>query len=107
MPQPPARPTALIAAEMSPTRLPTTAAAIPAASARSAVSTNRKSSGRAVPTGKVMAASPTQPSRVAPASTLSRSPSSRTSGVGMPCRATSLTDRHTTPGNGGVVGSGA
>jgi hypothetical protein len=44
-----------------------------------------RSSGRGVPTGKVIAASPTQPSRVAPASTLSRSPSSSSCGSG--CRA--------------------
>src|SRR5919199_1464547 len=92
---------------MSPIRLPTTAAAIPAASARSVVATSSRSRGRGVPTGKVVAASPTQPSRVAPASTLSRSPSSSSCGVGMPCSATSLTDRQTTPGNGGVVDSGA
>ena len=41
MPHPPARPTAEIAAEMSPTRPPTTAAAIPACSAASAVATSR------------------------------------------------------------------
>lgn len=74
-PYPAARPTVPTAWAMSPILLPGTAAAIPAASAASAVSISRRSAGRARPTVKLTAASPTQPPSFAPQSMLTRSPS--------------------------------
>ena len=75
VPYPPDRPTWPIAAEMSPSLAPGRAAPIPAARAASVVAISSASPSAGVPTENEMAASPTQPSRVAPASTLSRSPS--------------------------------
>lgn len=75
MPYPAARHTVPIAWAMSPMRLPTTAAPMPAARARSAVSTSRTSSARGVPTMKLTAESPAQPPSSAPKSTETRSPS--------------------------------
>lgn len=85
---------------MSPIRLPATAAAIPAARASFAVAMSRVSSGRASPTVKLIAESPAQPSRRAPASTLTRSPSRSGSADGMPCTTASLTETQMTAGNG-------
>jgi hypothetical protein len=76
MPYPPARPTDPTAAEMSPIRAPGTAAAMPARSASAAVSISRASASAGGPIVNEIAASATQPSSVAPASTLSRSPGS-------------------------------
>jgi len=75
MPYPPALPICPIAAEMSPSLPPGRAAAIPATRAASVVAISSASPADGVPTEKETAASPTQPSSVAPASTLSRSPS--------------------------------
>ncbi len=69
---------------MSPSRPPGTAAAIPAASARSAASISRRSAARGVPTVKEMAESPVQPRSVAPKSMLTRSPSSQLVRAGDP-----------------------
>ena len=78
MRSPASRATVAIAWEMSPTRLPTSAASIPAASARSVTSISRRSSSRGVPTTMLRAESDTQPSTLAAKSTLSRSPSRST-----------------------------
>ena len=64
-----------IACVTSPMRLPTTAAPMPAASARSAVSISVTSAGRGVPTVKLIAESPAQPFSWAPQSMETRSPS--------------------------------
>ena len=64
-----------MAAEMSPSLPPGRAAAIPAASAASVAPISSASAAAGGPIVNEIAASPTQPSRVAPASTLSRSPS--------------------------------
>lgn len=74
-PYPAARHTVPTACAMSPIRLPTTAASMPAARARSAVSTSRTSATRGSPTMKLIAESPTQPSSSAPKSMETRSPS--------------------------------
>ena len=57
------------AAEMSPTRLPGTAAAIPAIIARRVAVTSASTSGVEAPATNVRAASPCQPSTMAPTST--------------------------------------
>ena len=85
---------------MSPMRLPATACSIPAYSARSVTAMSSSSSGRGVPTTKDTAASPTQPSRIAPKSMLTRSPSCSAWSLGMPWTITSLTDEQITPGKG-------
>ncbi|KOT43667.1 hypothetical protein ADK41_05830 [Streptomyces caelestis] len=72
---PPARHTVPIACAMSPMRLPTTAASMPAASARSAVPIGVTSAGRGAPTVKLIAESPAQPPSWAPQSIETRSPS--------------------------------
>jgi len=75
MPHPAARPTAPMAAEMSPILPPGTAAAMPAWSASRVAEMSRASGSAGGPIVNEVAASATQPSRVAPASTLTRSPS--------------------------------
>ena len=103
MPYPPARPTAPMAAAMSPIFPPGTAAAMPARSAASVVAISCASlpvPSAGDPMVNDMAASATQPSSVAPASTLSRSPGWSRYLPGMPCRATSLTDVQMTAGYG-------
>ena len=58
------------------------------------------SAGRGVPTATVTAASPCQPSRIAPQSIEIRSPSASTVvGDGMPCTTCSLTDAQIDAGN--------
>ena len=84
-PSPPPRATAPIAAEMSPSRLPTTAAAMPASRARPAVVDQARGPPRAaVPTTRLIAESATQPSTLAAKSRLSRSPSRQRVVVGEP-----------------------
>ncbi len=100
MPYPAVRHTRPTAWAMSPMRLPTTAAAMPASRASSAVAISRRSSGRARPTVKLTAESPTQPSRIAPQSRLTRSPSRRRYPSGMPCTIASLTEAQMTAGKG-------
>ena len=85
---------------MSPIRAPATAAAMPAASAFSAVSMSSRSASSAWPTVKLTAASPVQPSSSAPKSMLTRSPSRSRYLSGMPCTITSLTEAQITAGNG-------
>jgi hypothetical protein len=85
---------------MSPIRLPGTAAAMPALSAARAVSISLVSSGLGSPMLNEIAASPVQPSSVAPQSTLSRSPSASLRSSGMPCSASSLSEAQMTAGNG-------
>ena len=104
MPAP--RPTAAIAADMSPTRLPATAALMPAARASYAVLIRRASASRGAPTVNETAASPVQPASVAPASMLTRSPSASRYFDGIPCSAASLMDVQITAGNGGMFGAG-
>ncbi len=101
MPYPPARPTAPMAAEMSPIFPPGTAAAMPARSAASVTAISFASPAAPPsggPTVNDIAASATQPSSVAPASTLSRSPGWSRYLPGMPCSAASLTDVQMTAG---------
>ena len=78
---------------MSESRPLTTAAAIPAYSAASQAADRARSASDTVPTGIVTAASPCQPSRMAPQSTEIRSPSASTfECAGMPCTICSFTD---------------
>ena len=77
---------------MSPTRPPGRAAAMPAHSAASVSLTSVVSSGRTSPTGTVIAASPCQPSTIAPQSMETRSPSRSSRSPGMPCTTSSLTE---------------
>jgi hypothetical protein len=77
---------------MSPTLPPGRAAAIPAHNAASASSTSVVSSGPTAPTGTEIAASPCQPSTMAPQSIETRSPSRSSRSPGMPCTTSSFTE---------------
>ena len=78
---------------MSDSRPPGSAAAMPAASAASQAADSARSAADTAPTAMVTAASPCQPSRIAPQSTEIRSPSASTaSAAGMPCTICSLTE---------------
>ena len=85
---------------MSPIRAPGTAAAMPALSAALVVPIRRASAGPGGPIVKEIAASAVHPSRTAPLSTLSRSPSASRYRPGMPCSAASLTEVQMAAGNG-------
>lgn len=85
---------------MSPSRPPATAAAIPASIARCVAAISAVSSGRGVPTVKLIAASPVQSSSSAPKSRDTRSPSRSRYAVGMPCTIASLTEVQRTAGKG-------
>ena len=74
---------------------------MPAASDCSVTSMSRAASGSICPTPAVKAASPCQPSTMAPQSIEMMSPSWSTYGPGMPCTITSFGDAQITPGNGG------
>ena len=76
-------------------------AAMPAANEASVTSMSRASSGSISPTPAVNAASPCQPSTIAPQSIETMSPSSSRWGPGMPCTITSFGDAQITAGNGG------
>ena len=65
---------------------------------------SRTSSGTS-PTATVTAASPCQPSRIAPQSIEMMSPSPSTRPPGMPCTISSLTEAQMEPGNGGTPGA--
>ncbi len=79
--------------EMSESRPPGRAAAIPASRAASHAAESARSTSDTAPTGIVTAASPCQPSRIAPQSTEIRSPSASTRAAeGMPCTICSLTE---------------
>src|SRR5580704_6072069 len=81
------------ACEMSLSRFPGRAWARPAHSARSQARSSSASSSLIGPTPTVRAASPCQPSRIAPQSIEIRSPAaSRASALGMPCTIWSLTE---------------
>src|ERR1700728_1747440 len=81
------------ACEMSLSRFPGRAWARPAHSARSQARSSAASSSLIGPTPTVRAASPCQPSRIAPQSIEIRSPAaSRASALGMPCTIWSLTE---------------
>ncbi len=81
------------AALMSDSRPPATARLRPCHRARSHVSSRPDWAGVSGPTPTVTAASPCQPPTMAPQSTEIRSPAaSRTSGRGMPCTTSSLTE---------------
>ena len=73
-----------IAAEMSPTRPPGLAAAMPAIIASCVVSMSARTSSGTSPTTKVRAPSPCQPSRIAPTSTETTEPSRIVRSPGMP-----------------------
>ncbi len=77
---------------MSPILFPATTAASPAHRADSQAAASAKSSGSTSPTGTVIAASPCQPSTIAPQSIDTRSPARRVRGPGMPCTTSSFTD---------------
>src|SRR6478736_4054405 len=85
-----------MADEMSPTRLPGTAAAIPATSARSAASYIATSSSWGVPTKQVIAESATQPSTSAAKSRLTLSPALSRKSYGSPGRTAALTEGYRT-----------
>ena len=75
--------------------------AMPAASDASVTSISRAASRLISPTPTVKAASPCQPSMMAPQSIEMMSPSSSRRGPGMPWTITSLGEAQITPGNGG------
>jgi len=86
---------------MSPTRLPGIITAMAAARASSATSIRREADGEIAPTPAVKAASPCQPSTMAPQSIDTMSPSSSVSAgpsPGMPCTTTSLIEAQITAG---------
>ena len=86
---------------MSLTRPPSRAAAIPAHSDSSVTRISSVTSGDTSPTATVIAASPCQPSTIAPQSIEMTSPSSSTRAPGIPCTTSSLTEAQMVAGNGG------
>ncbi len=74
-------------------------AAMPAIIDWRVTSMRRAASAETSPTAAVKAASPCQPSTMAPQSMEMMSPSSSTVGPGMPCTMTSLGDAQITAGN--------
>ena len=76
-------------------------ASIPATRDASVTSMRRWASGSICPTPAVKAASPCQPSMMAPQSMEMMSPSSSRYGPGMPCTITSFGEAQITPGKGG------
>ena len=89
------------AREMSLTRPLSRAAAIPAHSDSSVTRISSVASAETSPTATVIAASPCQPSTMAPQSIEIRSPSTSTRSPGMPWTTSSLTDAQIVAGNGG------
>jgi hypothetical protein len=86
---------------MSLTRPPSRAAAKPAHIEPSVTRISSVTSAGTSPTGTVIAASPCQPSTMAPQSIEITSPSARTRSPGMPCTTWSLTEAQMEPGKGG------
>ncbi len=86
---------------MSVTRPPSRAAAIPAHRASSVTRISSETSGGTSPIATVIAASPCQPSTMAPQSMEITSPSTSTRLPGMPCTTSSLTEAQIVAGNGG------
>jgi hypothetical protein len=81
------------ACEMSVSRASGAITAMPACRAASQAADSARSASVTAPTGRVTAASPCQPSRMAPQSTEIRSPSASTcSADGMPCTICSFTE---------------
>jgi len=74
---------------------------MPAHSAPSVTSISRRTSSGTSPIATVIAASPCQPSTIAPQSIEITSPSTSSRGPGMPCTTSSLTDAQMVAGNGG------
>ena len=99
--RPAASATSWTAAPMSESRPPGCIASIPAARDASVTSMRRCASGSISPTPAVNAASPCQPSTIAPQSMEMRSPSSSRYEPGMPWTMTSFGDVQITAGNGG------
>ena len=83
------------------TRPPSLAAPMPRHSDSSVTRISSATSGAGSPTATVIAASPCQPSTIAPQSMEMTSPSARTRSPGMPCTTSSLTDAQIEAGNGG------
>ena len=77
---------------MSPTRLPSLASVIPAASASWQTSSRRRDSASTEPTPNVYALSAIDPSSVTPTSIVTRLPSSTTVPSGIPWTTTSSTE---------------
>ena len=99
MPRREAFATTSTACEMSPTRLPARAAAMPAASAFSVFSTSARTSGGASPTITVRALSPMKPPHSTVMSTETTSPSlTTTSSRGTPWMTASFTEMHVCAG---------
>ena len=74
---------------------------MPAHSEPSVTLISSSTSGRTSPTATVIAASPCQPSTIAPQSIEMTSPSCSTREPGMPCTTSSLTDAQIVAGKGG------
>ena len=83
---------------MSETRPPSRAAAIPCHSASSVTRISSVTSGGTSPSATVIAASPCQPSMIAPQSMETTSPSASTRSPGIPCTTSSLTEVQMVPG---------
>ena len=81
-----------MACPMSVSLPPTRTAAMPCHMASSQTRISSSSSSEARPDATVTAASPCQPSTIAPQSMETMSPSRRTLGPGMPCTISSLTE---------------
>ena len=86
---------------MSPTWPPRAAAAIPRHIDSSVTRISSRASAGDRPTATVVAASPCQPSTIAPQSMETMSPSRTTRSPGMPCTTSSLTEMQVVAGNGG------
>ena len=82
---------------MSVSRPPSFAAANPRHIDSSQIRASSSSSAPTSPTGTVIAASPCQPSTIAPQSIEIRSPSASTRPPGMPCTISSFTDAQIEP----------
>jgi hypothetical protein len=92
--------TSSTAAEMSSMWLPGTAAAMPAIIASRVASISRCTGPGGTPTKNVRAASPCQPSTIAPASTDTICPSRIVRSPGMPWTISSSSEMHRLAGNG-------
>ena len=79
------------------TRPPSRAAAMPRHMASSVTRISAATSSGTSPRAKVTAASPCQPSTIAPQSIETRSPSASTRGPGTPCTTSSLTETQSEP----------
>ena len=91
---------------MSVSRPPSRAAANPRHIDSSVTRSSSRASSVTRPIGTVTAASPCQPSRIAPQSIEMMSPSRSARGPGTPWTTSSLTDAQIDAGNGGIDGCG-